>query len=145
MRVLITLVWITALAAPASALQENRSPLPSVTLPAELQRVLTDYEVAWQARDATALAALFADDGFVMAPGRPPARGLAAIRTYYTGRGGPLSLRALGFAAEGSIGWIIGGYARARDEPDIGKFSLTLRKNADGRWLIVTDMDNGNS
>lgn len=41
---------------------------------------------------------------------------------------------------------------RARDDaalarlfpPDGGKFSLTLRTGADGRWLIVTDMDNGN-
>jgi ketosteroid isomerase-like protein len=27
---------------------------------------------------------------------------------------------------------------------DVGKFTLTLRKGADGRWLIVSDMDNGN-
>ena len=35
------------------------APLPSVTLPAALARVLTDYETAWRARDAKALAALF--------------------------------------------------------------------------------------
>ena len=27
---------------------------------------------------------------------------------------------------------------------DIGKFTLTLRKNQDGRWLIVSDMDSPN-
>jgi ketosteroid isomerase-like protein len=26
----------------------------------------------------------------------------------------------------------------------MGKFTLTLRKGTDGRWLIVSDMDNGN-
>jgi len=26
----------------------------------------------------------------------------------------------------------------------IGKFTLTLRKSADGRWLIMSDMDSGN-
>ncbi len=124
--------------------QQAAAVLPAVTLPPELDRVLRDYEIAWQARDAAALTALFAPDGFVMAPGRPPARGADAILAYYTGRGGPLSLRAFAWAAEGDTGWIIGGYARAAGQPDIGKFSLTLRRGPAGRWLIVTDMDNGN-
>src|SRR5688572_10747688 len=46
--------------------------LPSVALPAALDRVLRDYERAWRANDAPALAALFAEDGFVMQGGRPP-------------------------------------------------------------------------
>jgi ketosteroid isomerase-like protein len=29
-------------------------------------------------------------------------------------------------------------------QPDIGKFTLTLRKDSDGRWLIRSDMDNSN-
>jgi len=32
-----------------------------------------------------------------------------------------------------------------KGEPDGGKFTLTLRKAGDGRWLIMSDMDNGNS
>lgn len=119
--------------------------LPSVELPAELARVLTDYESAWQAKDAAALAALFAEDGFVLSSGVPPVRGRAAIEKHYTGQGGPLSLRALAYATEGSTGYIIGGFARQKGEGDIGKFTLTLRKGASGRWLIMSDMDNGNS
>jgi ketosteroid isomerase-like protein len=144
-RTLGVILAATALfAVPASAQRQEAEPLPSVALPAELERVLTDYETAWTARDAAGLAALFAPDGFVMAPGMPPRRGRDAIEAYYTGRGGPLSLRALAYAAEGDIGWIIGGYAAAEGLPDGGKFSLTLRRGDDGRWLIVTDMDNGN-
>jgi ketosteroid isomerase-like protein len=107
--------------------------------------VLTDYEVAWQAKDATALSKLFTEDGFVLSSGAPPVRGRAAIEAHYQGRGGPLSLRALAFATEGAIGYIIGAYATKKDEPDMGKFTLTLRREDDGRWLIVSDMDNGNS
>ena len=121
------------------------SALPSVALPPELARVLTDYEKAWQARDATALAALFAEDGFVLPNGRPPVRGRADIARHYTGQGGPLSLRALAFASEGPVAYIIGGYGGRPGEPDDGKFTLTLRRGADGRWLIFSDMDNGNS
>jgi len=120
-------------------------PVASVTLPPALARVLADYEAAWQAKDPAALAALFAEDGFVLAGGKPPVRGRAQIEKHYAGRGGPLALRALAYAAEGSAGYIIGAFARAKGEPDAGKFTLTLRKGAGGRWLIMSDMDNGNA
>jgi len=120
------------------------APLASVALPPALARVLSDYEAAWQKKDAAGLAALFADDGYVLAAGGPPVTGRAQIEKHYTGQGGPLALRALSFAAQGPVGYIIGGYARAKGEPDIGKFTLTLRRGPRGRWLIVSDMDNGN-
>ena len=132
-------------AAFSAAQSPEPAPLPSITLPAPLARVLADYEQAWQAKDAAALAALFAEDGFVLSSGSPPVRGRAAIQSHYTGQGGPLALRALAFATEGSIGYIIGGFSRQKDAPDVGKFTLTLRKDKGGRWQIVSDMDNGNS
>ena len=129
------------LAAPAVGADE----VPSVSLPAPLARVLTDYEAAWQKKDAAALASLFTEDGFVLSNGVPPVRGRAAIEKHYAGQGGPLALRAFAFASEGATGYIIGGFTRHKGDPDIGKFTLTLRKEQDGRWLIVSDMDNGNS
>jgi ketosteroid isomerase-like protein len=116
----------------------------SVTLPPELVRVLTDYESAWKAGNAAALASLFAEDGFVLAEGRGPAKGRAAIQKLYTHAGSPLSLRAFAYAMHGDVGYIIGGYSEEPGKPDEGKFTLTLRKGGDGRWLIVSDMDNSN-
>jgi ketosteroid isomerase-like protein len=124
---------------------QDSEPLPSVTLPASLARVLTDYEAAWQNNDAAVLAGLFADDGFVLSSGVPPVRGRAEIQRHYAGQHGPLALRALAYATDGSVGYIIGGFARQRGARDIGKFTLTLRKDAGDRWLITSDMDNGNS
>lgn len=124
--------------------QAGGDPLPSVALPPDLDRVLREYEAAWQRRDPAGLAALFAEDGFVLPNGRPPVRGRAAIAEYYTGHGGDLSLRALAFETDGRVGYIIGGYAPRSGVPDTGKFTLTLRRSAQGRWLIVSDMDNGN-
>ncbi len=129
----------------ASALDAQTPLLPSVTLPAPLARLPSDYEVAWRNKDAVALAALFAPDGFVLPNGTPPVRGRGEIQKHYTGKGGPLALRALAFATEGSVGYIIGTFARQTGEPDVGKFTLTLRQGSDGRWLIRSDMDNGNS
>jgi ketosteroid isomerase-like protein len=119
--------------------------LPSVPLPAELARVLTDYEAAWRRKDAHALAVLFAEDGFVLSSGVPAVRGRAAIEKHYTGQGGPLALRAFAYSTEGPVGYILGGFARQKGGADIGKFTLTLRRSKDGPWLIMSDMDNGNS
>jgi hypothetical protein len=72
---------------------------PSVQLPPELGRVLRDYEQAWSHGDASALAKLFADDGFVLSPGKPMVRGRAAVEEAYRENGGaPLALRAVAFA-----------------------------------------------
>ena len=123
---------------------EDRVSPTTVRLPPELARVLTDYEAGWRAGDGAALARLFDEDGFVLPNGDPPVQGRAAIRRYYKGPGSLLALRAFAFAIEGSVGYILGGFAKQEGGPDIGKFTLTLRKTSDGRWLIVSDMDNGN-
>jgi len=95
----LTLAAIGVLLACASA--AGAAELPSVVLPPPLARVLTDYEAAWRSKDTSSLAALFAEDGFVLPSGVPAVRGRATIETHYTGQGGPLSLRALAFATEG--------------------------------------------
>jgi ketosteroid isomerase-like protein len=145
---LCVLFWASgsgAQPAPAAAApQPAAEPLASVKLPPELSRVLTDYEAAWRAGDGAALARLFSEDGFVLPNGGPPVRGRAAVQQYYKGPGGALVLRAFAFATEGPVGYIIGGFTREAGQPDIGKFTLTLRRGADGRWLIMSDMDNGN-
>lgn len=120
------------------------APLPSVTMPPELDRVLRDYEKYWQARDASALAALFTTDGFVLQSGRPPVRGRSGIVEAYRSAGGPLALRALAFATADTVGYIIGAYATSRDGEDAGKFILALRRERGGSWSIAADMDNMN-
>ena len=139
--VVFILVSFTAAAAqqPTTAASQ-----PSVTLPAELDRVLRDYESAWGAKDAARLARLFAEDGFVLPAGSPPVRGRAAVETFYTGHGGPLFLRAFAYATDGKAGYILGGYTGTAGSTDEGKFTLTLKKGTDGRWLIMSDMDNAN-
>ena len=107
--------------------------------------VLRDYETAWASKDAVALAALFTEDGFVLSGGLPPVRGRDAIESHYAGKGGPLALRALAYATEGSVEYMIGAFSQRHGEADVGKFTLTLAKDDTGRWRIVSDMDNGNA
>ena len=142
--VLLCLVWLAVGAGSSLSQQVPKSADESIVLPPELARVLTDYEAGWKAGDAALLARLFTEDGFVLSPGKPPVKGRGAIQKLYTGKGSPLSLRAFAYAMHGDVGYIIGGYSSEPGMPDEGKFTLTLRKDEPGRWLIVSDMDNSN-
>jgi ketosteroid isomerase-like protein len=141
----VTSLFLIALAGEARAQAATVPPLelPSVELSPELDRVLRDYEAAWRRGDAAGLAALFAEDGFILQGGRPPVRGRAAIQAAYAGQGGaPLRLRALAAATADTVGYIIGAYGYGGAPGDQGKFTLTLRRGPGGRWLIFSDMDN---
>jgi ketosteroid isomerase-like protein len=141
---------VTAALAPIRAQTPTPSgapPLASITLPPEVDRVLRDYERAWRSGDATAVAALFAEDGYLLQSGRNPIRGRAAIANAYKGQaGGPLRLRAFAYAASDTTGYILGayGYGEGSDIPDQGKFTVTLRRDRGGPWQLFSDMDNGN-
>ena len=144
------ILFATCLAISTSGLQAQHvdagpSP-PSVQLPPELTQLLRDYEIAWTARDANALAALFTPDGLALPNGSPPARGSAAIASEYAkNAGGPLYLRAIAFSRSQDFAYIVGGFTGAAGNPDIGKFVLVLQRGSDGRWRIAADIDNMNS
>jgi len=137
----LTLSW-TAAAQSAKAV----NPQPSIQLPAELDRVLRDYERAWSTRDTAALGGLFTSDGLALPNGRPPAHGRVQIAAeYQKSSGSLLSLRALAFAVTQDMAYIVGGFSTARGKPDVGKFVLVLRRTNDGLWRIAVDIDNENN
>jgi ketosteroid isomerase-like protein len=116
-------------------------PSSGANLPPELQRVLDEYTLAWQTRDAAGLASLFADDRVVMPNSCPPVRGRAEVQKCYTGSGGGLSLQAVDHRIGTEFAYIIGEYATQAGNPAAGRFVLTLTKGDNDRWLIVSDMD----
>jgi ketosteroid isomerase-like protein len=137
-------IALAALLLASTSLTFSQTTLPSVQLPGNLQRVLTDYEDAWQKKDAVALSKLFAENAYVLPSGSLPMRGRDAVQKHYTGAGGPLSLRAISYATNGNLGYIIGAYSGSKGGADEGKFTLVLTRDAKGRWLILSDMDNRN-
>ena len=144
MRITSLLLALALTAVRMEAQTPDPAPLASITLPPELARVLTDYETQWRF-GGDSLVKLFTEDAVLTVGGKPPMRGRAALAAHYAGPKGPLALRAIAYAAEGSVAWIVGGYTMQRGEPDIGKFILALRKGPNGRWLIFSDMDTGNA
>ena len=117
--------------------------LKAVDLPEDIQLVLDNYEKFWGEKDAEALAGLFTEDGFVLSPGSKPTQGKEAIQKAYEGKGGPLFLKAYDFEQQGDLAYIVGGYSGVEHFPAQGKFTLILKK-VNGKWLIHSDMDNGN-
>ena len=90
---------------------------------------------------AGALASLFVEEGLIVRGGW--IRGREAIRAAYRSASGPLRLRAIEFATDGDVGYIVGayGYADEGAAEDRGLFVLTLHREPSGRWMIVSDMD----
>jgi ketosteroid isomerase-like protein len=120
--------------------------LADSALPPDLDRVLRDYERAWRAGDAKAIAALFTEDGVLLQNYQPPIRGRTAIQAAYEGkRGSPLRLRSLAYADGDTIGYIVGGYRYGDAAHDIGKFTITLQRAPGKPWLISSDMDSMNA
>jgi ketosteroid isomerase-like protein len=130
---------------PASLRSQNAPPppLPSIALPAELDRVLRDYERGWRAGNEKALAELFTEDGFVPTGGGW-VRGRDGIRRTYETQQGDLQLRALAYAVADTVGYIVGAYGYGPEAGDRGKFVLALRRLPGGQWLIAADIDQSN-
>ncbi len=139
----LSLMTAVLAAAPAAAQAKPAWPLPTVQLPAELARVLRDYEAAWKAGDGARLAEVFTADGFILPNGRLPQRGTAAIAASHTKPGGDLQLVAFAFAAADTVGYIIGGYRYPDSVGPGGKFVLALRRERNGPWKIAADIENG--
>jgi uncharacterized protein (TIGR02246 family) len=135
-------LWYAVVGPGPLAAQGRPEPLPTVALPAELARVLRDYEQFWRMGNAAGLAALFTEDGLIANRGGW-IRGRTAIREAYQATSGALRLRAVAYRVEGAAGYIIGAYGYGDEEnvADRGMFILALRQREDGHWLIAADLD----
>lgn len=131
-----------------TAAQQTPAPaaLATVEIPAEISALLRRYEAAWQARDTTALAQMFAPDGVALPNGSRATRGEQAIAAEYArNAGSPLALRPTAFTQTHELAVVVGAFGPAPGKPDFGKFMLVLRRGPDEVWRIVADMDNMNA
>ena len=133
-----------AVAAAAQFPPAPAAPEPSVALPPPLERVLRDYESAWQRKDAAALAALFAEDGFVLSSGNPPVRGRAAIERHYSGERRTARAARARLLDRGRDRLHPGRLRAARGRRRRRQVHAHAAARCGGRWWIVSDMDNGN-
>lgn len=138
----------------------NQAPVPPAAAPdthdADV-KALTDNEAQWNsdwaAKDADKLAAHYADDAVLMAPGMEPWKSRDAIKS---GLNGMISDKALSLkfkaskvevAKSGDFGYTQGDYEMTMTDPgthkvvnDHGTYVTTYRKQADGSWKAVADI-----
>lgn len=120
--------------------------------PATLTRIRQAFVTAANARDAAALTALYTDDALLMPSNSPGVKGRAAILAFWKGMldqgARDVSLGWTGGAIMADSGYEAGTYAFTLAPPngqpasDKGKYLLTVKKGADGKWRINNDIFN---
>jgi len=122
---------------------------------AAIRQLDDEFFAASRAKDANAMAAVYADDAISMPPNSPLLVGKAAIRSYnvevlkipqfsMTGES-----TSIGFSDDGTMAYDTGKYAATFADPkgklvkDEGKY-LGVLKKIDGKWRIVADAFNSN-
>jgi len=123
---------------------------------ARIRSVDSAFMAAANAGDAEAVAAVYADDGALLAPNLPPQKGRDAIKAFW---GGFLDVYTVRFEVasdtiegRGDLAYNQGRYRfsavpKAKGAPgvaDEGKFIEILRKQPDGSWKYVLDMYSSN-
>jgi uncharacterized protein (TIGR02246 family) len=121
------------------------------------KQAIQDLEKQWNqdyvAKDPDKLAAYYAEDAVLMAPGMPPSVGRENIRaTLKQMVADPvLSLKftaaMIDVARSGDLGYTRGSYVLTMTDPqtkkvihDQGSYVTTYRREADGSWKAVTDI-----
>lgn len=109
---------------------------------------------AFNAGNADAVAAAYADDAVVMAPGSPPASGKAAIKQLIAkeiagAKSGGVTLaqgKLNDVGIKGDMAWHAGTYSvmKGGTAVDTGGYMEVLQKKG-GKWLIVRDLWNSST
>lgn len=116
---------------------------------AAIQAVSVAWKSAFNAGDAAAVVALYADDAVLSAPGEPAVRGKAAIREYFEKKAAQFSAAGVtvtdaplgSLGTSGDLGFQWETYRvtdRSGTVVDAGKL-LTLFQRRHGRWEILGD------
>ncbi|HEV8176094.1 MAG TPA: SgcJ/EcaC family oxidoreductase [Gemmatimonadales bacterium] len=123
---------------------------------ARIRSVDSAFMAAANVGDAEAVAAVYADDGALLAPNLPPQKGRDAIKAFW---GGFLDVYTVRFEVasdtiegRGDLAYNQGHYRfsavpKAKGAPgvaDEGKFLEILRKQPDGSWKYMVDMYSSN-
>jgi uncharacterized protein (TIGR02246 family) len=110
-----------------------------------ISKLMQDLIVAYNAKEAAKVAALFADNGAVMPPNASTVQGTASVRSYYEQRfaqgASDLKLEIGDILGAGTMAYATGNYFLNMAPPggavrrDRGKFIFIFRGRGD-RWLL---------
>ena len=143
--------------APATPPAAVEAPKPNAAADEAAVRAINPaWFKAHAAGDAAGVAALYADDAVVSAPGAPPVRGKAAILEYFTQELAAMSSAGLTnnmgtdpteVGVSGDLAWEWGTYNvtdKAGKIVEIGKFTSVVARR-DGAWKLIRDTWNADN
>ena len=145
-------VGIVAWAGSMASLAHAASPTSSDEIAIRAQS--TSWEKAYNAGDAKAVAALYAEDARLLPPGASGASGRPAILEFFTkdiagskAAGAVIALNPkTDVGVSGNMGWESGTYKVAVKGAvvETGKF-LSVSRKRDGKWLYIRDTWNADA
>lgn len=117
----------------------------------EAKQSASNWAAAYNAGDADAIAALYAEDGVVMPPHAPAATGRDAIRAYIASdsaaakaAGMTLAITSTDVGGAGDLSWHSGSFTITDANGatvDTGKY-IEVRQRIDGKSMIIRDIWN---
>jgi len=123
-------------------------PLTAAAQAGDLKAQITKLDQAWQtaynAKNAAGIAALYAEDAKLMAPGSATVPGRAAIQAFFAEQvkgGGTNTLTTAEVLDGGTYAIAIGGYVATGPDGkhlDHGSY-VTIYKKVGGSWMIYRD------
>ena len=154
-RAVLSAALLVSLIAIAGCGPRSQAPADTTADEAALKADPENWFRAYIAGDADAVAALYAEDGFLMPPGAAALKGRAAIREFIAAdsaqtkaAGLTLSLDEItGVGVAGDTGWLSGTFTMKNasgGDVDHGKFLSVYRKSAEG-WKLLRDTWNMDS
>ena len=130
------------------------APMAAASDEAAIRAQTTDWEKAYNAGDAKAVAALYTEDAFLLPPGAPGASGRAAILAFFieniaeSKAAGAVFVvnRKTDVGVSGSMGWESGTYTVTVKGAIVesGKF-LSVSRKKNGKWLYLRDTWNADA
>jgi len=124
---------------------------------AAIRAISPVWAKAYNAANAKAITALYAEQAVLLPPGAPAAKGKAAIQAYFAKDTAESAKAGVTFTLDpksksdvgvsGDLGWESGTYAvnaKSGASVEIGKYVTVYRKSG-GKWLIIRDTWNSDA
>jgi len=122
---------------------------------AAIHAITQAWVKAYNAADANAVSALYAEQAVLLPPGAKAAKGKAAIQAYFAKDTAESAKAGVTFSVDpksdvgtsGDLAWESGAYAvkaKSGASVEIGKY-LTVYKKSGGKWLIIRDTWNSDA